>query len=260
MAHGGALDVALHAGKLAGKEQRLVAASDLHGGFEHPIGGEVSIAVHNPHADEVGSLQTGDGPEDPLLLSPLQARLEADHVEETALGIVLAELHDGVGLSAGARVRQPDRLHRAKAQGFGAASGYRLDRQTALEVHVLLEVLYRGELGGCQVLDKGVVLLLAHGTVEVGRLIEVERLTGEGLYLLYQSVRGKRTGGDNARSLRYRCNLSADHLYIRVVVHRLRDGSGEVFPSDPQSAARRNPVRVGAAQDHGSQTPQLLFK
>src|SRR5215211_6478728 len=189
-------------------------------------------------------------------------------------------------LSAGAQVRQPDRLHRAEAQGFGTASGYGLDRQTALEVHVLLEVLYRGELGGCQFLDKGVVLLLAHGTVEVGRLtlavaggqvdhlvvqrvtvedrggriIEVERLTGEGLYLFYQSVRGKRTGGDNGRSFRYLCYLFADHLYIRVVVHRLRDGSREVFPSDPQSAARRNPVRVGAAQDYGPQTPQFLFK
>src|SRR5918998_1022280 len=150
---------------------------------------------------------------------------------------------------------------------------YGLGGQTALEVHVLLEVLYRGEFGAGEGLDEGVVLLFRHRTVQVGRLalavaggevdgllvqrlavddrggrvVEVERLSGEGFHLLDECVRGQGAGGYNGRSLRYLGGLSTDHLYVRVVVDGLRDGPGEIFAGDPQRAARRDPVRVGAA-------------
>ena len=46
-------------------------------------------------------LEAGDHAEDVGLLGVFQLGLEADHVEERAERIVLAELDDGVGLSPG---------------------------------------------------------------------------------------------------------------------------------------------------------------
>ena len=69
---------------------------------------------------ELGVLQAGDRAEDARLLAVLQLGLEADHVAERAQRIVLAQLHDGVGPAAGARVGQADRLHRAEAQRLAA--------------------------------------------------------------------------------------------------------------------------------------------
>jgi hypothetical protein len=93
-----------------------------------------------------------------------------------------------------------------------------------------------------------------------GCVVEVERLSREDFYLLDEGVRGQGAGSDNGRSLRYLGGLSADHLYVRVAVDGLRDGPGEIFAGDPQRAARRDPVRVGATQNHGTQPPQLFFE
>ena len=48
---------------------------------------------------EFGVLQAGNGAEDAHLLAVLQLGLEADHVEQRAELVVLAQLHDGVGLA-----------------------------------------------------------------------------------------------------------------------------------------------------------------
>jgi hypothetical protein len=56
-----------------------------------------------------------DGAENAALLAPLQAGLEADHVVEAPLGVVLAELDHGVGDLTGPRVGEADGLHRAEA-------------------------------------------------------------------------------------------------------------------------------------------------
>ena len=48
---------------------------------------------------ELGVLQAGDHAEDARLLAVLQLGLEADHVAQRAERIVLAQLHDGVGLA-----------------------------------------------------------------------------------------------------------------------------------------------------------------
>ena len=47
---------------------------------------------------ELGLLQAGDGAEDARLLAVLELGLEADHVEQRAELVVLAQLHDRVGL------------------------------------------------------------------------------------------------------------------------------------------------------------------
>jgi hypothetical protein len=58
----------------------------------------------------------------PHLLGMLQLGLEADHVPQRAERIVLAQLDDGIGPAAGARIVEADRLHRAEAQGLGPRS------------------------------------------------------------------------------------------------------------------------------------------
>ncbi len=118
---------------------------------------------------EFGLLEAGDGAEHTLLRAVLQLGLEAHHVVERAELVVLAQLHDGVGLHRRiVRIGQPDRLHRPVAQRLAAALGHHLDRQAAVEIRrigfPLLEV---GFFAGSQRVDKGVVLLPGHRAIDV---------------------------------------------------------------------------------------------
>ena len=61
--------------------------------------------------------------------------------------VVLAQLDDGVGFAPGARIRQPDRLHRPEPQRVHAARRHHLDRQAAFEKLRLIE-LVQGRLLG----------------------------------------------------------------------------------------------------------------
>src|SRR3712207_4024333 len=228
--------------------------------------------MHDAHAGAVGVLEARDSPEYAPLLAPLQARLKADDVVEAALGVVLPQLHDGVGDLARSGVREADRLHGTEADGVFSAAGDRLDRETALKVQVLLEVFYGAEFGGSQIIYKSIVLLLGHRTVQVcsltlavaggavddgvvqrvavddgrGRVVEVERLPGNVLNLLCQSVRGQGACRYHGRTPRDVRDLFADHLYIRVGLDRLGAGAWKVLAGDPEGAARRDRVCVGA--------------
>ena len=72
------------------------------------------VAVDAAQARELGALQARDHAEDALLLAPGQLGLEADHVEQRAERIVLAQLDHRMRPPAGARIDQPDRLHGPK--------------------------------------------------------------------------------------------------------------------------------------------------
>src|SRR5919202_4340343 len=224
--------------------------------------------MHDAHAGELGVLHAGDGAED------------------ASFGVVLPELHDRVGLLAGARVRKADGLHRAEPQRLGAATCDHLDRQAALEVHVLLEVLYGGELRSHERLDEGVILLLGHREVQVVcltltvtggeidfllvqrlaeddggcRIVEKQGLAGESGDLLRQRVRGQGAGGDDRGARVYLCGLLANHPYVRVAVHRLRNGQREVLPRETQRATRWDHIRVGTVNDYRLQAPELLLQ
>ncbi len=52
---------------------------------------------------ELGALRDRDGAEDADLFGVFQLGLEADHVEQRAELVVLAQLHDGIGLLRPAR-------------------------------------------------------------------------------------------------------------------------------------------------------------
>ena len=118
---------------------------------------------------ELRLLQPRNSAEDTLLLAILQFRLEADDVVERAELVVLPQLHDRVGLRRGiVRIGEADRLHRAVAQGLGAALRHNFDRQTAVEIgRVGLPLLELGLLTGDQRGDEAVILVLGHRAIDV---------------------------------------------------------------------------------------------
>ena len=93
----------------------------------------------------------------------LQLGLEADHVEQAAELVVLAQLHDGIGFDPGlVRIGEAERLHRAVAQRFAAALGHHFDRQAAVEIRRrLFEIVERDFVAGKQRIDEAVILLRA---------------------------------------------------------------------------------------------------
>ena len=60
--------------------------------------------MDHAEAHELGVLEPGNQPQHARLLAPLHLRLEADQAEVIAGEVVLPQLHDGVGLAAGARI------------------------------------------------------------------------------------------------------------------------------------------------------------
>ena len=98
----------------------------------------------------------------------LQLRLEADHVVERAQRIVLAQLHDRIGLDRRVmRVGEADRLHRSVPQRLGTALGHDLDGQAAVEIGCAFPLLELGLLAIHQRRDEGLVLVLVHRAVDV---------------------------------------------------------------------------------------------
>jgi hypothetical protein len=88
--------------------------------------------------------ETWNKAQDPGLLSPLELRLASDEAVVIASQIVLAKLHHGVGLAAGAGIHEADRLHRAVAERVETAMGHDLDGQAPLEELRAVEIMDRG--------------------------------------------------------------------------------------------------------------------
>ena len=114
------------------------------------------------------ALQPRNGAQHARLLAVFQLGLEADHIIERAERIILAQLHHRKGLHARLMgIGQPDRFHRTPAQRFPAALGHHFDRQAAVEIGRVLEVLELGLLGGEQRVDEILVLIAIQGAVDV---------------------------------------------------------------------------------------------
>ncbi len=117
---------------------------------------------------ELGVGEARDHAEDARLLAVLQLGLKTDHVEQRAELVVLAQLHDGIGLLARlARIGQAERLHRAVTQRLAAALGHDFDRQAAVEIGRRLETAERDLLAGDERVDEGVVLLARQRAIDV---------------------------------------------------------------------------------------------
>jgi hypothetical protein len=112
-----------------------------------------------PSRAKDASLQAGIMRKNIGLRAVLHLGLEADHVVERAELVVLAQLHDGVGLHVRlVGVGQSHRLHRPVAQRFAAALGHHLDRQAAVEIGRAFPLLELGLVGGEQRVDERLVL------------------------------------------------------------------------------------------------------
>ena len=121
---------------------------------------------------ETRGLKPWDGAEDLGLRGVLQLRLETDKIVERAERIVLAELHDRMGLLRRVRIGQPDRLHRPEPQGLQPPLRHDLYGQAAIKIGGVALPLMELRLGAVQErLDEALVLGLVHRTVDVGRLV-----------------------------------------------------------------------------------------
>ncbi len=139
----GRLDIALDAGDLAGEKQRRVAAR-LPRLVQHGRPVDVGVAVDHAEAHELGLLEPRDHPQHSRLLAPLQLRLESDEAVVIAGEVVLPQLHRGIRLPPGSRIRQPDRLHRTEPQRVFAPMRHHLDRQAPFEELLLVEIVHGG--------------------------------------------------------------------------------------------------------------------
>ncbi len=143
-AGGDGFHVALHAGNLA-REEDARLLPQLQRGGEQRRRVDICVAVDLPEAQELRPLQAGDQPKDASLLGILQRVLEAHQVVAGGAQVLLAQLHDGVGPAAGARVAEAHGLHGAKSQRVAAAARQFLDGQAGFEVrNIAGDVRLRG--------------------------------------------------------------------------------------------------------------------
>src|SRR4029079_9674073 len=144
-AHRRTLDIAFAAGDLAGEadvELRLEAQLLV----EQPRRVDETVAMDPAKPGELSLFEARDGAEDSHLLAVLQLGLEPDHVPQRAERIVLAQLDDGVGPAAGARVVEADALHGAVAKRLRPALRHDLDRHAAFEIWRVLLPVVEGHL------------------------------------------------------------------------------------------------------------------
>src|SRR5207247_8975924 len=106
---------------------------------------DVRIAVDAPEPQELGALETGNRPEDALLRGDCESRLEPDEVPHLARPVFLPELHDRVRLrltpGASPGIVEPKRFHRPMPEGLDTPLRHLLDRQAALAVRRLVELV-----------------------------------------------------------------------------------------------------------------------
>ena len=108
-------------------------------------------------AQELRLAEAGNHPEHPLLLRDPEPGLEADQVPHLPRAVLAPELHHRVRLAAGARIGQAHRLHRPEPERLPAAARHLLDRQAALEVGHLVEVVPLVLVGGDERVEEALV-------------------------------------------------------------------------------------------------------
>ena len=248
------LDVAFDAGHLAGKKQRRVRA-DLPCLGEHRRAVHVGVAMHHAEADELGLLQPGDHPKHARLIAPFDLRLEPDEAEVIARQIVLPQLHGGVRLAAGARIDQPDRLHRPEPQRVAPAMRHHLDRQAAFEEPLLVEVVDGRRFGRDQRVVEALVLVARQRTVQIIALAVVDAAGGTG----YQAPgtgapRAVASGSRTARLLSHRDARNTFDAIDRLGQHDRADRVVEIqmIAADDRARCRRTAPPTSADRSRRS--------
>ena len=285
-AGGRGLHIALYAGHLSGEGHQGVTAVGIEP--VQQLGTlEEGILMHDPIADEFRIRQRRDHGEHPLLLPELQVGLEAHQIVDALGGVVLPQLQHRVGLCPGSGVRQPHRLHGAKAQGIQAPSRHDLHRHAALKDPLVFKPVDLRLLGSDQGLHKVLVLLLIHGAVHIVRgapviaalppgQVHIHRLSGHqgGRRVkkveivrpevlpdgLRQGIGGQRTRGDDHRPLGDLGHLFGNHSNIGVGADLFRHHPGEALPVYGQAPAGLHPCGLGTRHDQAAAATQLLLE
>ncbi len=195
----GRLDVAFNARHLA-REEHVRPAAHLPCLGEHGRSVHVRIAMDHSEPHELGLFESGHEPQDARLLAPLELRLEADQAVVIAREVVLAQLHGGVRLAAGARIDEADRLHRAEPQRVDPSMRHHFDRQAAFKKAFLVEIVNGGRLGMDERVVETIVLLVCERTVHIVALTVVH--TTRRAVAVHRLVRRSFSGGGSFKRRR----------------------------------------------------------
>src|SRR5436190_13785440 len=131
---GGGFNITLTARDLAGEPQARLGTKAQRR-IEQLWRMEERVAMQTAQAGELGLFQPWNTAKDARLLAMPEFRLEADHIEQRAESIILAQLNDCISLrTRDVRVCQSERLHGTVAQRFATALRHHLDRQASIEI------------------------------------------------------------------------------------------------------------------------------
>ena len=234
--------------------------------------------MHDAVPHELGVFEAGDHAEHPLLLAPLQIRLEADDVVQRPLLVLGAELDVRPGAVAGVGVHQTHRAQRAEPHGVGTAGCHDLDRHTALVdrngvglfavgirvrrgslLGTGVKVVERGALGRRQRCMERLVLGLVERAVQVIRLAPV--IAGSGEDPVVVQALGRDDGGHSIVEMQpLVAGQAADLVGQRTVGQRAgghQDGSALVdllhpLPPDGDVRALIHPASAPPAATRAS--------
>ena len=240
--------------------------------------------MHHAVADKLGVFKRRYHGKHPLLLAPGQVGLKADNIINSALGVVLSQLHHGVGFRPGAGIHQSHRLQGPISQGILAPSGHDLHRHTAFKHAPVVKAVDLRLLCGGELTDKGRVLVLCHGAVyiisgalavsggEKGRIhihavqsyygrhgvVEVQVECGTELfYALGHGVAGEGACGHHHLPVGDVVRLFFDDFDAAVAAYLLRDIFCEALSVHSQRAAGGDPGLVRGLHYEGAHSPQL---
>ena len=228
--------------------------------------------------------------EDPLLLRPGQAGLEAHQVPRRPGHVLAPELHHGVRPPPGAGVRQSHGLHRPVGQDVPSPLRHHFDRQAAFEITRLFELVRFHLLAAEQLVHEALVLLARQRQVQVvrplplavSRLLEgqraIDRIAGDDRrdrivegelrrphrlrHRPRQGFAGERAGGHHAQlgTRRELTHFAGLHAHERLRGDARGQPAAEHHPIDGQRIAGRDPGPIRLRQHGRSQPPQLFVE
>ena len=244
--------------------------------------------MHHPVADILRIFEGGDYGEHPLLLPEFEVGLEAHQVIDAALGVVLAQLHHGVGLPPGGGVLEAPGLQGAVPEGVFPPPGHHLHGHTTFKDVLVLKAVDLRLLGMAQLLPEGSVLLLGERAVDIIRCSlvvpggepgsrHVDAVEGdqggrrveevEGGALPEESgeaggegVAGEGTGGNDHLSLRQLRHLPLLHGDEGVAADFFGDIGRKAVAVHRKGPAGLHPGGVRRLQDKAPQAAQFLLE
>ena len=133
-------------------------------------------------SDELGVLEARNETQDARLIAPFDLSLKTHEAVVIPGQIVLPQLDRGIGLLARPRIDETDRLHRPEAQRVDAPVRHDLDRQTALEESLAVEIVNGRRLCVHERIVKPRVFVTGQRAVQVVAAAVVDSACGRSPY------------------------------------------------------------------------------